>query len=128
MKWKKLDVYQALWAQVPVHLWASSHCFQYRPISRFRFKKLQNNIIMKRHLSEWVSWIYYVPHSIHISQHHFYFFVFSHALFWAYVTPVSHIKSAWAGLDVMIFYCSLYYRWYLLLFKVSIICCKIKTL
>lgn len=39
----------------------------------------------------------------------FIYVLFLHALFWAYVTPVRHIKSAWAGLDVMIFYCSLYY-------------------
>lgn len=40
----------------------------------------------------------------------FIYVLFLHTLFWAYVTPVRHIKSAWAGLDVMSFYCSLYYR------------------
>jgi len=97
----------------PEFMWLDSDSYSYR-----------NDIIMKRQLSQWVS----KSHIPCISPNIIFIYVlFSHALFWAYVTPVTHIKSAWVGLDAMIFYCCLYYRWYLLLFKVSIICCKIKT-
>lgn len=89
--------------------------------------KLQNH--GERELSEWVSWMYDTPHSIHISQRHYHLcFVLTLPFLSLRDSSHSQIKSAWAGLDVIIFYCSLYYRWYPLLVKVLIICCKIKIL
>lgn len=110
------------------------YSFQYgwisRYVIRFRFKlQKQHHHHEERKLSEWVSWMYDISHSNHISQPHYYVCIVLTCPFLSlHDSNHSHIKSAWAGLDVIIFYCSLYYRWYPLQANVSIICCKIKTL